>query len=278
LSRKTKLVEQLDFSAATFSKLVKIGQEPRLQEAKVKALLPPNYSIVYEVAKLSSGELDAAMNDQVISPTMSRADLEAWLSKRLGVEEAPSSEDKPRVIATVRVPPTFSSEQQAKLEAALERLQEEFDFDLARPRDPELEALSRMMRQVDDYIRKGARAYIRSLKKHRISAGAKLPASERKQLWAFSDEELKIPETASWEQVQRVLDHVGSGDQFERLRDEALRIFGVPESVVREHPDVDHDEAMQEVQRAMEDIASHKSMLWSHKEPVSERTSKPGPH
>ena len=47
---KTKLVEQLDFSAATFSKLATIGQKPRLQEENVKALLPPNYSIVYEVA------------------------------------------------------------------------------------------------------------------------------------------------------------------------------------------------------------------------------------
>lgn len=214
---KTKLVEQLDFSAATFSKLAKIGQEPRLQEEKVKALLPPNYSIVYEVAKLSSGELDAAISDQVISPTMSRADLEAWLTKRFGVEEAPVSEDKPRVIATVRVPPTFTRAQQAKLEAALERLQEEFDFDLARSRDADQEALSRTMRQVDDYIRKGARAYIRSLKKHRLAAGAKLSASERKQLWAFTDEEIKISETASWPDIQRVLDHVGSGDQFDRL-------------------------------------------------------------
>jgi hypothetical protein len=81
---KVKFVEQLDFSASTFSKLVRIGQQPRLQEARVKALLPPNYSIGYEVSTLSARELDDAMEDQVISPTMARADLaDMGVSRRL---------------------------------------------------------------------------------------------------------------------------------------------------------------------------------------------------
>jgi hypothetical protein len=262
LSRKTKLVEQLDFSAATFSKLVKIGQEPRLQEAKVKALLPPNYSIVYEVAKLSSHELDAAIADEVITPTMARSDLEAWLSKRLGIEQAPAKQEQPRVVATVKVSTTFSDEQEAKLEEALKELQEEFGFELVQPRDPELEALSRMMRQIDDYIRKGARSYIRSLKKRTLSEGYKLTPAMRKRLWGYSEDELEILPDANWDQVQAVLDYVGNGDQFERLRDEALRLFGVSEKVVKEHPEVDHDEAMRELQLALKDIERQKGVLW----------------
>ena len=54
---KKELIKKLDFSSATFSKLVTIGHDPRLQEASVKALLPPNYSIVYRVAKLSAQDL-----------------------------------------------------------------------------------------------------------------------------------------------------------------------------------------------------------------------------
>ena len=49
---RKKLIKELDFSSAAFSKLVKIGSQPQLQTDPVKSLLPPNYSIVYEVAKL----------------------------------------------------------------------------------------------------------------------------------------------------------------------------------------------------------------------------------
>lgn len=242
---------------------MRIGQQPRLQETKVKALLPPNYSIVYEVAKLSPQELDAAIADQVITPTMARSDLGGWLSKRLGVDQELAKQEKPRVVATVQVSATFSDEKEVKSEAALKKLQEEFGFELVQPRDPEQEALNRMMRQIDDHIRKGARSYIRELKRSRLRVGHKLTAAERKRLWNFSDDELEIPPDATWEQVQEVLDYVGSGDQFERLRDEAMRLFDVPEKFVREHPHLDQDEATREVQRAMED----KGVLWARSEP-----------
>ena len=194
---------------------------------------------------------------------MSRADLEGWLSKRLGDGLEPTKLEKPRVFASVQVPTTFSDEKEAKLEEALRQLQEEFGFELVQPRDPEQEALNRVMRQIDDHIRKGARMHIRELKKSRLSLGRKLTAAERKRLWNFSDDELAIPRDATWEQVQAVLDYVGSGDQFERLRDEAMRLFDVPEKFVREHPHVDHDEAARQLQRVMED----RGVLWARSEP-----------
>ena len=52
---------------------------------------------------------------------------------------------------------------------------------------------------------------------------------------------------ATWEQVQYALDTVGSGDHFERLRDEAFRLHGVSEKAVKEHPEVNHEEAMKEL-------------------------------
>ena len=45
---KNKLFKDLDFNKATFSKLAKIGSQPRLQTEAVKSLLPPNYTIVYD--------------------------------------------------------------------------------------------------------------------------------------------------------------------------------------------------------------------------------------
>src|SRR6478672_13822855 len=65
---KAALIKNLDFSSATFSKLVKIGRDPRLRSDPIKSLLPPNYSIVYSVAKLPADDLDQAIKDHIISP------------------------------------------------------------------------------------------------------------------------------------------------------------------------------------------------------------------
>ena len=91
---KNKLFKDLDFNKATFSKLAKIGSQPRLQTEAVKSLLPPNYTIVYEVAKLPESDLQVAIKEGVISPKMLRSDLDAWLEKRMG--KVPTSESRAR--------------------------------------------------------------------------------------------------------------------------------------------------------------------------------------
>ena len=58
---RTELKQKLQFSAATFSKLVVIGECKALQSIQMKALLPPNYTIVYELAKLDSEDLKRAV-------------------------------------------------------------------------------------------------------------------------------------------------------------------------------------------------------------------------
>ena len=52
---------------------------------------------------------------------------------------------------------------------------------------------------------------------------------------------------------QRALELVGNADEFERLRDEALRLCGVPEERVSDHAIIDHDEAMAEIRAAMQE-------------------------
>ena len=81
---KSKFFKELEFSKAAFSKLVKIGSHPQLQSEPVKSLLPPNYSIVYEVAKLPDDDLRVALKEGIISPRMTRGDLDAWIGKRSG--------------------------------------------------------------------------------------------------------------------------------------------------------------------------------------------------
>lgn len=57
---KIKLFKDLVFSKATFSKLAKVGSQARLLNEDVKPLLPPNYSILYAIAKLSEKDLRQA--------------------------------------------------------------------------------------------------------------------------------------------------------------------------------------------------------------------------
>jgi hypothetical protein len=89
--QKNKLFKDLDFNKATFSKLAKIGSQPQLQTDAVRSLLPPNYTVVYEVAKLPESDLRVAIKDGVITPGMTRGDLDAWLEKRMGTVPASDS-------------------------------------------------------------------------------------------------------------------------------------------------------------------------------------------
>ena len=171
----------------------------------------------------------------------------AWARFRLQIVE------HAKIIATVEVSSDYDPKKQALLEKALEKLRVQFGFSLERPRDPEEMAFNRMAARVDDHIRKEARRFIHTLKTSRIQSAGKISAAERKNIWPFSDDELAIAPDATWEQVKAALELVGNADEFERLRDEALRLCGVPEERVSDHPMIDHDEAMAEIRAAMQE-------------------------
>ena len=151
------------------------------------------------------------------------------------------------------MPPDYDAKKQALLEKALDKLRAQFGFSLERPRDLEEIAFNRMTSRVDDHIRKSAKRFIASLKTSRVQSAGKVSAAERKRLWPFSDDQIAISPEATWEQVKATLELVGNGDEFERLRDEALRFYGVPEERVSDHPIIDHDEAMAEIRSVMQE-------------------------
>jgi hypothetical protein len=77
-TQKKELVQQLPFKQAAFSKLSQIGKDTRLHAPEVVRLLPPHYSIVYLLTKLTDDKLESAVNEGVINPDMKRADLQKW--------------------------------------------------------------------------------------------------------------------------------------------------------------------------------------------------------
>lgn len=259
---KTKLFKDLVFSKATFSKLAKVGSQARLLNEDVKPLLPPNYSILYVIAKLSEKDLRQAIKDGIINPDMSRADLEEWVAEQSGNGKK-DDEKIDRVIATLLVPSNF--ERETELQQAIDKLKGDFGLVVQRPRDLEVEAEGRMMRKIDDYIRKGARLYIRKMKAAKLAGRRHLTPSSRKRLWGYSDDEIEIRPDATWNDVHRVLDYVGSGDQFERLRDEALRLYGVSEKVVKKHDPTDETLTDEELHEMFAQLNEHGSAFHESK-------------
>jgi hypothetical protein len=249
-SRKSFL-QRLDFAPATFSKLVTIGRQARLRDKPIRPLLPSSYSIVYELARLNATQLDAAVKDGVISPSMSRADLASWVAEREGRKPDAESDTAPRVLATLRVPLDYDAEKQMLLQKALEDLRAKFGFDLDQPKDPQTEEAMKVLHRIDTHIRKHARKFIGELRSGKLAGASKLSAAEQRKLWPHSEQDVEIADDATWDGVEAVLAKVGAGDQFERLRDEALRLNGVGEDFVREHRNLDHEQAMQEVRRTV---------------------------
>ena len=74
--QKKALLEKLPFSAATFSKLVQIGNHPRLSE--IIKDLPPSFSSIYTVTTLSNKQLDAALDAKIINGEATREDIERF--------------------------------------------------------------------------------------------------------------------------------------------------------------------------------------------------------
>jgi hypothetical protein len=241
---KQQFIDRLHFEHSTFSKLVKIGEQPQLRADPVRSLLPANYTIVYELAGLNEEELNAAVEDHVIKPKMTRKALKLWIDRRRGTHKAARNL---RVIATLQAPEDFDERQQAQLERSLEALQTKYGLIVERPRDPQEAQLRSADKKVVQRIRQRAQEFTDRLisdARHRAQrSGDELSEAELKQ-WRYSKEEQDIPKDASWDQIRTYLDRIGHGYQFERLVGEALVLNGVAEEEVREHPPIDHEEAL----------------------------------
>jgi hypothetical protein len=61
------------FDRATFSKLVKIGNDPRL--ATIAPRLPQSFSTLYELSKFDDIQLEAAIKSGAVHPAVTRSEI-----------------------------------------------------------------------------------------------------------------------------------------------------------------------------------------------------------
>jgi hypothetical protein len=98
LSAKKELIRQLPFKEAAFSKFVQIGNDAWLHALQAQRLLPPHYTIAYQLTRLTDEELKSALSAGVINPNMKRADLQNWLkARRLRMQNTSPADHSPPI-------------------------------------------------------------------------------------------------------------------------------------------------------------------------------------
>jgi hypothetical protein len=228
---KAALLADLPFPAATFSKLVKIGNDARLRKPGVRCLLPPCYSIIYEVALLSDEHLAEATASGTLHPEMKRVELQEFATKA----EADSN-PSPIVLGVIQLPPDYPVERLQELHAELQRTAAAFGVEFVRRATPEESAQAKYARAMNAYFARWiaatrvlARRRIRELKSQRLRGCERWSRASKDQRWGFHEDEIYIGADYGWGQIAAVLDYVGVGHEFESLRARAEELVTPPQ-------------------------------------------------
>jgi hypothetical protein len=121
-------------SKVDFRKLVGIGRDQRLR--RIEALLPPGFSIIYEVSLLSVEVFNEAVNAGVIHPHVRRAEIEALrkpsASKNNGFrgDELPAAEISAGRRYEFVVPADIRADHCAQVKQALGAFQKKFGIQI----------------------------------------------------------------------------------------------------------------------------------------------------
>jgi hypothetical protein len=90
------LLRTAQMSKTTFMKFVVIGRDQRLR--RIEGMLPPGFSIIYQVSQLSDEVFDEAVKAGVIHPHVRRAEVEALRKSSPGRTKAPAINEIPEAV------------------------------------------------------------------------------------------------------------------------------------------------------------------------------------
>ena len=265
-AEKADLLAQLPFAAPTFSKLVKIGNDSRLRREDVRRHLPPSYSIIYEAALLSDGQLRQAIADGVLHPEAKRTEVQACAatSERVLRARLPLFDDEPDktvpakkkemgvCFAELRIPSDFSAEDRARLENELLRVAESFGIEFVRRLTPEERFEGGYLKRMNAFSRRWVR-YGLQLTRQRVQEVKKARTRGGKK-WGFAPDETYLDAFAGWTEIEQVLDLIGIADELEDIRRRAEQLAKAPEF----DPPVGYGEANLTVEPT---VAPHRSVM-----------------
>ena len=90
------LLRAAEMSKTTFMKFVVIGRDQRLR--RIEGMLPPGFSIIYEVSQLNNEVFDEAVKAGVIHPHVRRVEIEALRKSSAGKNKASTADELPEVV------------------------------------------------------------------------------------------------------------------------------------------------------------------------------------
>ena len=221
---KRELLNELPFGASVFSKLAKIGADPRLKKQAVAKLLPPNYSTIYEVSHLSDTRLADAVRAKVLSPQASRAQIVSFVQNKNGDEERQDTGDDPHkaLLAEIRLSKDINKPQLAKIVRWLQNLNEESPGSVVFGSD--LPAYERLLNRHQTLLGKRETMVLRkmrSLIRKRISRMKN--DKTRGHKWGFLPDEtnLNVLDHELRERIVQVLGTLGFESDYDAIYREA---------------------------------------------------------
>ncbi len=239
----------------------KIGEDARLFEPRIKALLPSCYTKIWELTFLTDAELDQAVETGILHPDVPREELRGLREKRpynvrstlpleifedavqqLATEELPSSPPagvtRPGhvVLGEVRLPPNYSDDQRNQLLVDLQRVVDEHGVRFVakltaveRAERAYEKALGNFSRRYDALGRKFTTEIVRRVKKNKLRGSEKLTPQDRAKKWGFEPDETSIDLNDGWDRFLEVLSMIGVEDEFEAMRDRAEMQANAPD-------------------------------------------------
>lgn len=211
------------FSRPKFSKYAQIGADKRLNDPRLRELLPPKYSIIYAVTLLKDDELESFKRD--------REEKRGQHFGRTYVERFRKCPGEKPQHREVKLPDVFCAAVKPKrqltgteldnLHRELSNLALKYDLEVVQPADqPLLGENEKILR----FMRKETRKYVQEqikLRKAKLGPGAPKNKALLLKRLGFLAEEIELDADADEERLQAVLETLGSGDQFGLIRQAA---------------------------------------------------------
>jgi hypothetical protein len=187
--------------------------------------------MLYELAGLTDDELKAAVETKIIHPEMKRAALTAWVKDRRG-EELPTRDKDAAALpkgihSAIRLPPNMPDDAIERFEGELLTLCEVHGVDIVYPKSKILadkREQNRRYRRHNDHLVREARKIVQEMKRRQLKGRPRHVSSElwQRNRWPYAPEETRI-DGPDEEQIRYALEILGRGDEFDRIRQEAMR-------------------------------------------------------
>jgi hypothetical protein len=130
-------------------------------------------------------------------------------------------------VEAIRLPPNMPDDAVERFEGELLTLCEAHGVDIVYPRTrilAEQREQNRRFRKCNEHLIREARKIVREMKTRQLKGRPRHVSSDlwRRNRWPYAPEEIRIDE-ANEDRIREVLEFIGRGDEFERIRQEAMQ-------------------------------------------------------